>query len=224
MEMPPPRAISIPIISPAIRTRSFVFPQNDGDRPDFRGDCPDFRAAKMGLSPSSLTAQKTGHSPLTLKPTRIKPPGDVIKLEDRLNYLLQPSLESLLVERALTFPFRPFPYQFEGAAFLFPRHAAILADEMGLGKTMQAITAVRLLLHRGEVRRVLLICPKPLVSNWQREFQQWRLKYRSWRSKAINPSGLGNGTCPACRSASPIMKLSCAIGNYLKVPSPISIS
>jgi SNF2 family DNA or RNA helicase len=30
-----------------------------------------------------------------------------------------------------------------------------------------------LLLHRGEVRNVLLICPKPLVTNWQREFQQW---------------------------------------------------
>ena len=75
------------------------------------------------------------------KPTRIKPPRDVIKLEDRLCYLLQPSLESLLSEGSLSFPFRPFPYQFEGVAFLYPRHAAILADEMGLGKTMQAITA-----------------------------------------------------------------------------------
>ena len=97
----------------------------------------------------------------------------MIKLEDRLHYLLQPSLESLLNEGALTFPCRPYPYQFEGMAFLYPRHAAILADEMGLGKTMQAITAIRLLLHRLEVRRVLLVCPKPLVTNWQREFQQW---------------------------------------------------
>ena len=47
------------------------------------------------------------------------------------------------------FPFQPFPYQFEGVAFLYPRYAAILADEMGLGKTMQAITAIRLLLHAG---------------------------------------------------------------------------
>ena len=34
---------------------------------------------------------------------------------------------------------------------MYPRYAAILADEMGLGKTMQAITAMRLLLHAGEV-------------------------------------------------------------------------
>jgi SNF2 family DNA or RNA helicase len=70
-------------------------------------------------------------------------------------------------------PFQPFPFQFEGIAFLYPRHAAVLADEMGLGKTMQAATAIRLLLRRGEVRSVLLVCPKPLVTNWQREFNQW---------------------------------------------------
>ena len=116
--------------------------------------------------PAAETARP--HSP---RSTRIKPPRDVIKLQDRLYYVLQPPLESLA--GALRFPFRPFPYQFEGVAFLFPRHAAILADEMGLGKTMQAITTIRLLLHRRELRRVLLICPKPLVTNWQREFQLW---------------------------------------------------
>ncbi|GAG07880.1 unnamed protein product, partial [marine sediment metagenome] len=105
--------------------------------------------------------------------TRIKPPRDVVKLKDRLDYILQPSLETLMAERSLTFPFEPFPYQFEGVAFLYPRHSAILADEMGLGKTMQAITAIRLLLRRGELRRILLVCPKPLVTNWQREFALW---------------------------------------------------
>ena len=34
---------------------------------------------------------------------------------------------------------------------------------------MQAIVAMRLLAHQGHVRRTLLICPKPLVTNWQRE-------------------------------------------------------
>lgn len=105
--------------------------------------------------------------------TRIKPPNDLIKLTDRLYYLLQPPLETLLSGSTLDFPFPPFAHQFEGVAFLFPRQAAILADEMGLGKTMQAITAVRMLLHAGQVRNVLLICPKPLVTNWQREFAAW---------------------------------------------------
>ena len=120
----------------------------------------------------------------------------MIKLEDRLNYLLQPPLEALLSDRELAMPFQPFPFQFEGVAFLYPRHAAILADEMGLGKTMQAITAIRLLLCRGEIRSVLMVCPKPLVTNWQREFQLWAPKCRPWRSKATRPGGPGNGGWP----------------------------
>lgn len=88
-------------------------------------------------------------------------------------YLLQPPLESLLSAEALSLPFEPFDYQFDGVAFLFPRKHAVLADEMGLGKTMQSITAIRLLAHSGQVRRVLLVCPKPLVTNWQRELSLW---------------------------------------------------
>jgi len=111
--------------------------------------------------------------PSTPRYTRIRPPRDVVKLEDRLRLLLQPPLETLLAARSLRFAFPPFSYQLDGIAFLYPRHEAVLADEMGLGKTMQAITALRLLVHQHQVRRVLLICPKPLVTNWQREFATW---------------------------------------------------
>ncbi len=107
------------------------------------------------------------------KRTRIRPPADTVRLEDRLFYALQPTLEMILSEEALGFPHTPFPFQWDGIAFLVPRHAAVLADEMGLGKTMQAVTAVRTLLHTGELRRVLLVCPKPLITNWQREFGLW---------------------------------------------------
>jgi SNF2 family DNA or RNA helicase len=105
--------------------------------------------------------------------TRIRPPRDVVKLEDRLRLLLQPPLETLLAAHALRFAFPPFGYQLDGIAFLYPRHEAVLADEMGLGKTMQAVTAVRILAHHKQLRRVLLVCPKPLVTNWQREFNVW---------------------------------------------------
>ncbi|MBP85989.1 MAG: helicase [Planctomycetaceae bacterium] len=87
--------------------------------------------------------------------------------------MLQPPLETILNSESLHMPLEPFPYQYEGVAFLYTRYAAILADEMGLGKTMQAITSIRLLLRASEVRGVLLICPKPLVTNWKREFTTW---------------------------------------------------
>jgi len=168
-EGPQPLAVQIPVESARVPVRSFWF----GD-----GVCADgkFAAADSAdNSPPTSSATATRREALRklLGPTRIRPPKDVIRLEDRLHYLLQPSLEMLLSERSLEFPFAPFPYQMEGIAFLYAREAAVLADEMGLGKTMQAITAIRLLLRCGEIRSVLLVCPKPLVSNWQREFEQW---------------------------------------------------
>jgi SNF2 family DNA or RNA helicase len=154
-----PRVISIRTRPAPIATRSFSFAEPVEPPPALP-----FAPAAQRVA---VAVGAPGHR------TRIRPPGDVIKLEDRLRYMLQPPLETLLTARALAFSFRPFPYQLEGVAFLYPRHAAILADEMGLGKTMQAITAVRLLLHGGEVQSVLLVCPKPLVSNWRREFGMW---------------------------------------------------
>jgi SNF2 family DNA or RNA helicase len=112
--------------------------------------------------------------PLEPRPlTRLKPPADALSLEDRLFYVLQPPLETWLKGQELIMPFEPFPYQYEGIAWLFSSRSALLADEMGLGKTMQTITAVRLLLRSGQVRRILLVAPKPLIPNWQREFKTW---------------------------------------------------
>ncbi|MFM9961942.1 MAG: DEAD/DEAH box helicase [Planctomycetaceae bacterium] len=111
--------------------------------------------------------------PADKKVTRLKPPSDAISLEDRLFYVLQPPLETMLAGQELIMPFEPFPYQYEGIAWLFEQKSALLADEMGLGKTMQTITAIRLLLRGGKIRRVLMVCPKPLIPNWQREFKAW---------------------------------------------------
>jgi len=107
------------------------------------------------------------------KRTRILPPRDVVKMGERFFFLLQPNLETILETSHLEFPRQPFPFQFDGMAFLMPRHGAVLADEMGLGKSMQAISSLRLLVRLGEVRRVLVICPKGLVSNWTREIADW---------------------------------------------------
>ncbi len=153
-----PRALAIPISSRKIPIKSFYFDGAPG-------------LVSLTNKPPAKPKKACSTTPKTT--TRIKPPNDLVKLEDRLLYVLQPSLESVFNSQSLTFPFDPFPYQLEGIAYLYSRHAAILADEMGLGKTMQAITTIRLLLHAGEIRNVLLVCPKPLVSNWQKEFGLW---------------------------------------------------
>ena len=125
------------------------------------------------IGPPKKVVEETGDGEKPRKVTRIKPPSDALSLQDRLFYLLQPPLESWLAEQELIMPFEPFGYQYEGIAWLFSSHSALLADEMGLGKTMQTITAIRLLLRSGQARRIVLICPKPLIPNWQREFKMW---------------------------------------------------
>lgn len=45
----------------------------------------------------------------------------------------------------------------------------LLADEVGLGKTIEACLLVREYLLRGMARRVLILVPAPLVSQWQEE-------------------------------------------------------
>ena len=143
--------VSFRIGGESVKTRSFFFSPSVSQ--DNRFDVS--KKTTKTLAKRKLPARST---------TRIQPPSDIVKLEDRLFYVLQPPLEVVLSSEFLGFPFQPFPYQYEGVAFLYPRHSAILADEMGLGKTMQAITAIRLLLRSGEVTRVLLVCPKPLVT------------------------------------------------------------
>ncbi|MBX7168487.1 MAG: DEAD/DEAH box helicase [Pirellulales bacterium] len=166
LELTRPAVTSGNFAAPAVRVRSFQFAPPAGN--PFAPQQPNPPTAR----PAPSTAVPAGGG-AGAHHTRLRPPADVIKLEDRLYYVLQPSLEAVVSRQALHFPFQPFPYQYEGIAFLYPRHAAILADEMGLGKTMQAVTAIRLLLHAGEIRNALLICPKPLVTNWQREFNLW---------------------------------------------------
>ena len=180
LETPLPKAMTLKIPRPVPRIVSFTFPE----APDWgQPKSPPAAPPKPPTLSAGFTAPQdeapapadsaSAARPAPAKLTRIKPPGDIIKLEDRLYYVLQPPLETLVRNDSLHFPFEPFPYQFAGVAFLYPRYAAILADEMGLGKTMQSITAVRMLVRSGEIRSCLLVCPKPLVTNWKREFAQW---------------------------------------------------
>ena len=167
-----PKVVSIPIGRTSLKVRSFLFPAlTEALLAKQRGQHLPPPPAKPQPKPAPQgeeTAERRD-----ARRVRMRPPRDIVKLEDRLMYLLEPPVESWLARESLSFPFQPFPYQLEGIAFLYPRTMAVLADEMGLGKTMQAITSIRLLLHSREVTSVLLVCPKPLVTNWKREFALW---------------------------------------------------
>lgn len=171
-----PQGLTVRITPPPIHVSSFYF--GDPDKLCVIPEKPKKEQMLKSADENSIPNSEPESLEVLLKPTceqpvRIQPPHDMIKLEDRLMYLLQPPLEQLYVDNNLLFPYEPFHFQWEGISFLYTRHSAILADEMGLGKTMQSITTIRLLLRSGEIRCVLLVCPKPLVTNWKREFETW---------------------------------------------------
>lgn len=66
-----------------------------------------------------------------------------------------------------------FPYQREGMMHLAFTERALLADEMGLGKTIQAIAAAALLHHLGKARRVLVVTPASLKTEWEEQIQRF---------------------------------------------------
>ncbi len=133
---------------------------------------PTCKLAELEQEELPLPSAGSGQEKGTIR-TKLRPPRETVQFKDRLLYLLQPPLEDIFANKQITLPFKPFPYQLRGIAFLMPRDAALIADEMGLGKTMQTIVALRLLFHAGLIHNALVVCPKPLVINWTRELRMW---------------------------------------------------
>src|SRR2546423_870828 len=84
-----PKSISLKMATPPPRTFSFKFPEAPA--------IPSLPSKqKRTISPAPSLPLSVCSDPSGKTSTRIKPPGDIIKLEDRLYYVLQPPLETLL--------------------------------------------------------------------------------------------------------------------------------
>lgn len=61
------------------------------------------------------------------------------------------------------------PYQLAGIHYALQREKTLIGDVMGLGKTIQAIGVINMTAPA----RVLIVCPKSVKLNWQRELKKW---------------------------------------------------
>ncbi|MBC8554080.1 MAG: DEAD/DEAH box helicase [Candidatus Brocadiales bacterium] len=57
-------------------------------------------------------------------------------------------------------------------SIMMPRVALLLADDVGLGKTIQAGLVLSELLRRRRIRKVLILAPAALQTQWQEEMQE----------------------------------------------------
>ena len=75
-----------------------------------------------------------------------------------------------------------FAYQLEGIRwlkFLFLNgFGGCLADDMGLGKTFQLISFLEDTDVKKKIKKILIIVPKSLITNWQKEFEKYSSNYR----------------------------------------------
>ena len=88
------------------------------------------------------------------------------------------------------------PHQKEGTQFMFRAlfkednafgAGCILAHSMGLGKTLQIIALLDTLLTHShyEMKKVLVLCPASLTSNWEDEFEKWVPQPRTYNVHAL---------------------------------------
>lgn len=76
-----------------------------------------------------------------------------------------------------------FPFQVEGVQFLYEKTRCLLASDPGTGKTIMLIVAANVVekyeyrpaFEGQEKRKVLVLCPKSVVINWEREIARWSM-------------------------------------------------
>src|SRR5687767_11829875 len=87
--------------------------------------------------------------------------------------ILSPSTANLFSLRSGRVHFVPYQYRPVLKLIRADRPRLLIADEVGVGKTIEAGLIIKELQTRQQVGNVLIVCPKSLVTKWQKEMRRF---------------------------------------------------
>ena len=103
--------------------------------------------------------------------------GETLKAIRRhdLRIFLSKSTTGANLDIPITSGNRYLPFQEVGVTFALSRPIVLIGDDPGLGKTIQAIGVMN---ADPRIKRVLIICPSVVKTNWGRELKKFYIRYQ----------------------------------------------
>jgi superfamily II DNA or RNA helicase len=92
--------------------------------------------------------------------------------------LAHPAIDDLYAMRAARILHVPFQYKPLLRLLRADQPRLLIADDVGVGKTIEAGLILKELQARGEVERVLIVCPRALAQKWRAEMRRFDEDFR----------------------------------------------
>lgn len=136
------------------------------------------RRYKVFHSPEEIREYIEDQISVSLKPVEPTIDDKGLSSEEflaRLNSLrlIYPQVDSLYALHAARVRFISFQFKPLLRFLRSDRPRLLIADEVGVGKTIEAGLILRELQSRQELRNILILCPKALVSKWKAEMRRF---------------------------------------------------
>ena len=129
---------------------------------------------------------------ITLTPISIEITGGEIAISPeefvvRLNSfrLSHPLTNSIYALHAARIRFIPFQFKPLLRFLKADKPRLLIADEVGVGKTIEAGMILRELQSRQELKNILIVCPKALVSKWKMEMRRFDEDFRPLTAETL---------------------------------------
>ena len=115
--------------------------------------------------------------------------ADIIDLKAKLTafHICSPSTSKLFSYKMGDISFVPYQYRPVLKLIKSDRPRLLIADEVGVGKTIEAGLLINELSARMDLRRVMIVCPKPLISEnkWYSEMKRFGQSFTALDGKLL---------------------------------------